>query len=275
MIENDDLRKIQLLELDILKEVKRICEKYKIEYFIIGGTLLGAIRHKGFIPWDDDIDVAIPRHDYDRFIDILAQELIAPMDYLYFEKDVEYREYSLKIINKNVVVYENKNDVEKSKTNLWIDILPIDGVPDNTAMFNLHKLRVYVWKALLSIKNIKTIKNKKRNIFEQIIIKIAQIIPRHMLISQRWVMKKLDNTIRSYSYMDCINVGTFMGAYRFKEVVPKELFGKGTDILFEGSEFKAPEKIDTYLKHMYGNYMELPPLDKRITHINRIEFVRE
>jgi len=172
MLSNKELRKLQLAELDILKEFVVLCQRNDLQYYIIGGTLLGAVRHSGFIPWDDDIDIAMPRKDYDKLLDILKEQLSEPYSFLHYTTSEFYREYSLKIINKNIYCYEDKLDVEKSKTNLWIDVLPLDAVPNNKFIYAIFRNTVYFWKAMLSFKNIDTIKNnKKRPLFERALIK--------------------------------------------------------------------------------------------------------
>ena len=271
MLSNKELRKLQLAELDILKEFVALCQRNDLQYYIIGGTLLGAVRHGGFIPWDDDIDIAMPRKDYEKLLIVLNEQIEEPYGFLHYSVDNLYREYSLKIIHKNIFCYEDKFDVEKSRTNLWIDILPLDGVPNNQFMYIIFKCLVYFWKAMLSFKNIDTIKNnKKRPWFEKILIKFAQVIPIKNIISRNFVMNALDKTIKCCNYNLSSNVGTFMGAYRFKEVVPKKYFGNSSKCNFEGIGLIAPEMIDEYLHHIYGDYMNLPPEDKRIGHIVKV-----
>lgn len=274
MLSNQELRKLQLAELDILKEFVALCQRNDLQYYIIGGTLLGAVRHSGFIPWDDDIDIAMPRKDYEKLLIVLNEQLVEPYGFLHYSVDQGYREYSLKIIHKHIYCYEDKVDVEKSKTNLWIDILPLDAVPNNKFIYAIFKMVVYFWKAMLSFKNIDTIKNnKKRPIYERVLIRFAQIIPVKKLINRNFVMKALDKTIKSCDYELSQFVGTYMGAYRFREVVPKIFFGSSIKCNFEGMNLDAPEKIDDYLNHIYGDYMKLPSEDRRRGHIVKVEYI--
>lgn len=276
MISQEELRMLQLSQLDILKEIVKICDKNNLQYFIIGGTLLGAVRHRGFIPWDDDIDIAMPRYDYERFIELAKKELNNPYKILHYSTDSEYREYSLKVVINNIFCYEDKLNIEQSKTNLWIDVLPIDGVPNSKIKFFLFKYLIFIGKALLSIKNIDTIKNKSnRSSFERVIIKIAQVIPVKKLINRNFAMNFLDASIKLCDYKTCRNVGTYMGAYRFKEVVSKSFFQETQLYSFENEFFKGPKNYDDYLNHMYGDYMQLPSIEKRIAHIVKIEFHEE
>ena len=274
MLTANDLRKLQDAEFDMLKMLINICKKYDLQYYIIGGTLLGAIRHGGFIPWDDDIDIAMPRKDYEKLINILKEELKPPFKYRHYSVDDKYREYCLKIINANIICYENKNDVERSKTFLWLDILPLDAVPDNKIGYNIFKGVVYFLKALLSFKNIETVRNiKNRPIYETFLIKFAQVVPIKAVINRNCVMKCLDMAIKMCANDRAKSIGTFMGAYRFKEVVPKEYFGNGTDVMFGDISVKAPKQVGSYLAHIYGDYMKLPPKEKQEAHIVKIEFI--
>lgn len=120
----DELRKLQLLELDILKEVDRICRKHNITYTIYGGTMLGAVRHKGFIPWDDDVDVAMLREDYDRFYKVCATELNSKYYAQSLETDRDYRwEYGRVLLNGTRFVRCNQEHL-KAQTSIFIDIIP-------------------------------------------------------------------------------------------------------------------------------------------------------
>ena len=109
--DNSELRKLQMVTLDIIKLFADICEKHNLKYFMVGGTMLGAIRHKGFIPWDDDVDMGMPRPDYERFMKIVHKELPEGYSFLNYKQNKEYKRYFSRIVNNNVKIYNNSNSV--------------------------------------------------------------------------------------------------------------------------------------------------------------------
>ena len=271
---NEELRKLQLIELDMLQELKRICEKHKIKYYIIGGTLLGAKRHGGFIPWDDDIDVAMPRKDYDYFISIAGKELKAPIKVNHYTlKGSDTTKYVAGVVNPEVIVYEDR--ATEFSQYVWIDILPIDALPNSWLGEKIYKFRTYYYRALSGFVNIDKIRSIKRKWYEEVLIKFARIVPIGKMLNLTKIRNKMDKMFRSQNYAKADFVGTFLGRYSFHEVVPKSYFGEGAMIDFEGIPFNAPEKLEEYLTHMYGDYMKLPPEDKRKPHIVKVEYKNE
>lgn len=260
-----EIRSLQLKELDILKEFIRVCEKNGLKYYAVGGTLIGAVRHKGFIPWDDDMDLAMPRRDYDLFIKKYHKELpphIKPNDFHFSDKDVYF--YPLKLMNTGVRVTEDRLADTDAQSFLSIDIFPIDVLPDGKLSRYVYKAEFYKYKLLYALCNIDILrKNVDRPLHERIIIKGAKKtnIGRHFDI--RKIQKGYDCFLKKYSRGKGKLVGDISGAYGFKEFVPRKFFGKGTKLDFEGFKINAPSEYDLYLKHMYGDYMTLPPEDKR------------
>jgi len=268
---NEELKKLQSIELDMLQELKKICTKHDLKYYIIGGTLLGAKRHGGFIPWDDDIDVAMPRKDYDSFISIAKKELVHPYKINHYTlEDSDPTKYVAGVVNSDVIVYEDR--ASEFSQNLWIDILPIDALPNSWLGMRMFKFRTYYYRALSGFVNIDKIRNIKRKWYEVALIKFAQIIPIGKILNLFKIRIKMDKMFRKQNYLKANFVGTFLGRYGFHEVVPKSYFGEGTMIEFEGIPFNAPEKLEEYLTHMYGDYMQLPPEDKRNPHIVKVEY---
>ena len=136
-----NLERLQDVEFEMLLELKRICDKYKIRYFLSGGTLLGAVRHKGFIPWDDDVDIEIPRGDYQKLLRVIAEELPSEMEFKSYETDPEYHHPIARIINNKVQVI-NHSFREGRIEPAWIDIFALDGMPDNEILKIIHEFRI-------------------------------------------------------------------------------------------------------------------------------------
>ncbi|MBR6358342.1 MAG: LicD family protein [Lachnospiraceae bacterium] len=264
MSETQDLRRIQLKELELLKEFVRICDKYRIPYFLIGGTLIGAVRHKGFIPWDDDIDVAVEREDYERLIGILDAELEHGFKAEHYSLTPGYTEYLMHITDPSEQITVTK--IKNIESGIFIDILPIDGIPDGKIPFLLYKFNILKFRALAGLKNIDRIRDKKRSAAERLIIFIGRMIPIGRLLSLKKIRRETDRYVRRFRVSDHDKVGTIFGNYGFHEIVPKRMFGKGSKVIFEGCEFNAPELTHEYLTHMYGDYMTPPPENERKGH---------
>ena len=151
-MDKDTLRKVQLIQLEIVKEIDRVCEENGISYFLVGGSLLGAIRHKGFIPWDDDLDIGMLRKDYERFRKIAPQFLIDKYRMIDWKKDSNYPHPMCKIIKKGTIYKENKRN-DAGEQGIWVDVFPYDNVNihDNSIKYRMFKLKML--RSLIRAKN--------------------------------------------------------------------------------------------------------------------------
>lgn len=273
----NNIKVLQTEELKVMKIIKEICEKENIRYFMIGGTLLGAIRHSGFIPWDDDVDLAMPRKDYERFLEVSNKYLPSNIFVQNFRTDDKYRYYITRVLNKNILVEEKRFiGVDTPQAYASVDIFPIDGSPNKKFFRNIHYFRVMIRRFLMSLCYRDTIdKERKRSKMENLLLNILIKIPFERIISPNKIKESLDKLLKKYSMDNSLYSGTIMGAYRIREMVPTVMFGNPKLYKFEDDTFYGPELVDDYLKHMYGNYMELPPKEQQKTHYTNITIVEQ
>lgn len=274
---NNNIRSLQLEELKMMKIVKYICEQENLTYFMIGGTLLGSIRHNGFIPWDDDVDLAMPRKDYEKFLTVAEKYLPKNMFVQNFRTDPKYRYYITRLLNKNILVEEKRFvGADTPQAYASVDIFPIDGSPNKPILRKKYYTEIMARRFLISLCYRDTIdKERKRNKVEQMIVDLLVKIPFEKILQPNSIKESLDKKLKKYEMYNSEYCGTIMGAYRVKEMVPKAMFGNPKLYKFEDEYFYGPELVDEYLKHMYGDYMKLPPKEQQKTHYTNITVLDE
>lgn len=268
----NNLDLLHQVDLDIVKEVVAICERHGFTYFMLGGTMLGAIRHKGFIPWDDDIDLGIPRKDYEAFLDIAQKELSPHLKIVNYRTDPEYHYYITRILDTETKVVEERIGNNDKYTHASIDIFPIDGTPNNDIMRKIYFFRVLYHRALMSLCYKDSIDRKrKRSTAEKVLLWVMEKVPVERMTTSYKQKEKIDKLLRKQKIQGAKYIGNIMGAYRTREIVPAEFYGKGKMYPFEDIELRGMEMADEYLTWTYGDYMKLPPKDKRKTHFKILE----
>ena len=247
-------------EFEILKAFSSYCENKGLSYSLCGGTLLGAVRHKGFIPWDDDIDVVMPRPDYDRLC-YLSDDFLKQTGYSllgYCEVD-PLDSPLLKAADTSIRVEATK---EHYPSYLWVDVIPVDGLPEgdlSTLYKTADRLRSQLYLASSSSKT-------GSSAFRKYIKKICGPIARVPFI-KRFLSCRLNDFGKHVPYGSTSRVGgVTWGMYGPGEAMPLEGFEKKVMLEFEGSHFPCPSCWDEYLTGIYGDYMQLPPEDKRQVH---------
>ncbi|MCM1047010.1 MAG: LicD family protein [Clostridiales bacterium] len=266
---SDCLKKLQQVELDILGEFKRICDKYRLKYYAIGGTCIGAVRHGGFIPWDDDIDIAMPYQDYMKFRRVAAKEL---GEYYSIYTPEEHRHWInnfIKIQDERTAYIESgQNGYPDDYTGVWIDIMPIYGLPKG-------KLAQY-WASVICDLLVFMNERHREALCEQTSKKrrIAWMLdaPIRKLKPYNFYIEIIEKIFRKYP-LNCSNKvlfgwrykpNVFRKKYTYQSVFYYDDFKEMLEYPFEDTSIAVPVGYDRYLTMDFGNYMELPPEEKRI-----------
>jgi lipopolysaccharide cholinephosphotransferase len=254
---------IKTIQLDILDYVVNFCKQEKLLYFLGYGTLLGAIRHKGYIPWDDDIDLLMPRPDYEKLI--LLFNTSNSKYKIYTDKtDKDYYLPFAKVSDETTVFQEPISYTFK-KIGVNIDIFPLDGFNDNRRKRENLVKRQLLLKTLLNLKLLSLNKvNKKRALYKNIILMIGKV--GLFWVDYRKVIKLINDGATVNPYKNSSFVGCSVWNYGLKEMMEKTIFSKTVSVSFEGKEYQAPDQYHSYLKNLYGDYMTLPKDTKRKTH---------
>ncbi len=251
------LRRLQLVELEMLKELDRVCRKNNINYIIAAGTLLGAVRHRGFIPWDDDIDVCMLREDYNKFCEICKNELNTQFFLQNHNTDKEYRwEYARILKNGTEFVRKNHEEI-KSKTGIFIDVFPYDNLPEKRLGYKFCTCVSWLCRKMLYSQ---VGKHHAKGFWNKIGFTLLDIFPKS------WAHKGIEHLVKKYKNSDTRKVRCFgWGAPEETLGFQKEWFEDTCDIEFEGTTVRAPARTHEVLVHTYGeNYMTPPPENERI-----------
>ena len=261
-----DLNILKRVELEMLKEFIRICKKHNLRYYLLGGSCLGAVRHKGFIPWDDDIDVGMPRSDYDIFMEIAQSELPNHLFLQNYNTDPQCPYVFAKLRNSSTTYIEKSVENFEINHGIYIDIFPLDGFTENKWKRKkfFFKNKIYKYRIAKTFNYEKFA--KKKNIFKRIISAFFDCIISIYYRNLSKTIKKQDKLHRLFCFEKSNLVANHSGAWGKKEIVLKEYFGEGIYAIFEGIEVCLPKNYDKYLTSLYGDYMTPPPPEKRIGH---------
>lgn len=266
-LDQEELRQLQLIQLEILIELDRICKKHKIDYSIDGGTLLGAVRHGGFIPWDDDIDVIMLRSDYERFYEICKTELDTENFFLQEHRtDPHYRVSFARLLREGTIYIRQGQEKRLHRTGVPIDIFALNNIPDQKASrlflrFCYFALRKILWS--------ETGKVISKNALLRLWYTLLSWIPERFIFSCYGALSRVKQggktELLRHTTVYPNNKSCAYG-------IPSDLMDTFTSLEFEGHKFMAVSDYDRYLTLLYGDYMELPPLEKRTAHIKLAAF---
>ncbi len=252
----EDLKKMQAIQLDLLLEIDRICRKNNIKYCLTGGTLLGAIRHKAVIPWDDDIDVGMIRSEYKKFAEACKKDLNTEKYFLQdFDTDKYYRWGYSKMLRNGTVYERDGHDAIKMRKAVFADIFVYDGVPNNYIIEKIHCFicfctRKVMWSPAGMLVS--------KNCFLRGWYRLLSWIPRGVSVAVIRFLGKICPVKDNSEWVRCI---TFPVKYKRKWLTDL------TEAEFEGHMMYVPKDADEMLTDQYGDYMQLPPEEERVGHI--------
>ena len=259
-----DTRQIQEVSLDILRQVAELCEKLDLRYYLIYGTLIGAVRHHGFIPWDDDVDIMMPRPDYDKLLEYLALHKLPDLTVFNDQTHKDYP-YTITRISNDRYFIESENEVSIGM-GVFIDIYPYDGLgntKEEAIRYGLigDRLSSFCYQATrkrFSLANTASFVKKILKLPLYIVSKI---------IGKDYFQNKINTLQGRYAYDGSEYVGCFVWlSGGIKDIFKREWFDEYEMCEFEGYSFRIPKRYDEILRHAYGDYMQLPPENERVGH---------
>lgn len=261
---NSILRRLQLTELEILMELDRICRKHGLRYYVVGGTLIGAVRHKSFIPWDDDIDVSMPRKDFKKLLKVAKDELESGYFLQTHKTDRKCPFHYAKLRKDGTFFDEEKFSHRYFHKGIFMDIFPLDFIPENKLLQKLIFGSFGLFSGLIASKE-KTdeyLLRGKGTAFKVILKTLRFILPLWLMQGLRNLIAKTSNLLSNKKLLASLS-----GFHGYpKEISPEKWWAEGCEVEFEGKKVMAPSSYETLLTHMFGNYMELPAEEERINH---------
>lgn len=257
------IEELKALQVEMLVCVDQFCKKNNIRYFIGYGTLLGAIRHKGYIPWDEDIDIGMPRPDYDLFL----RNFNGTYENLFVnapELDWEYFEPYANVYDNRTILYEEENSHHGIEVGVKIDVFPLDGVPEDITEYRIHRKK---------LRNLNSIRGSKKEKFWAHFIKTLRTRKGVRAFLKRFLRPftsyaEIQKEIRSLAVKYNWDSSTYVDKITFQNLpetrLPRKVYEDYIEVPFEGHMFKSPANYDLHLKSIYGDYMKLPPVEERV-----------
>ncbi len=258
-MERNVLERVQPILLDMVREISRVCEENGLHYFLYRGTLLGSVRHQGFIPWDDDMDVAMPRADYEKFCRIAPEKLSSQYCFQNWHTDRDYAHPFGKVRKKGTVYVEAKC-ARLPENGFYVDIYPLDfGPEDSGQLHQLNRKLVHLYRMKLMKCRYTPWQEEERTIWKK---RLGYLVYQAAacFVSQEWLVKQYEKIVLAQPES---SVYYEQSALPREKVFKRSWCDRVVTLPFEDTRFPCPEHYDAFLTSLYGDYMVLPPADKR------------
>ena len=263
------LRRLHQTELEILKDFIAVCDEARIRYFGIAGTGIGAVRHGGFIPWDDDIDIAMPRADFDRAMKLVKEKLSDKYYILNCETDSNYPLMTTRLCKKGTRFQEEILRGVKAKWGIFLDLYPYDNLADGKAAYFFQVWTAWFYSKLLILRNVShpyMIFGGWKRTLAQGICSLVNGTMRLFRISPRWIYRRCDRACRKYNHRKTRRMGFPCDTSPHWNTMEKAKVYPLRKRPIEDILLNFPVDTDGMLRNFFGDYMQLPPVEKRKTH---------
>ncbi len=247
-----DMKAVWGVQLDLLEQLQQVCQKYGLRYFASGGTLLGAVRHKGYIPWDDDIDIQMPREDYERLLEVAPAEFADPYFFQTAYNDVKFSRGHAQLRNSNTTgIMLTEKGKYSFNQGIFIDIFPLDGVGDTPQERDKQRGRVQFWNRLLGL-SVRYPASPNKSLAKGLLHSVLRLLP------YRPLYRRMEKACRIYEGAQTEDVALIsFDAYNDKLVFPRRCLAEAVVLPFENTTIPAPVGYDEMLTIQYGDYMTM------------------
>ena len=267
--EHGQLKYLQKLEMEILSDFRKICDENKLTYFGVYGTGIGALRHKGYIPWDDDIDIGMPRKDYNKFMELIQKQMPDKYEVLNTDNDINFPLATTRLVLKGTTFREfSMKDVE-CNLGIFLDIYAFENAADGIIPYYLQMWSAWFWGKLLILRSVPRPYLYVHGITAKLVT-AACIATHHIMvkfgITKEFLYKKREKANRRYENKNTKRVAFFCDPLPYTATFYKDDLYPLRDIEFEGGTLPFPNHLEGHLTKMYGDFMTMPPVEKRKTH---------